>query len=538
MKVCIIQPKYEMDHSRTPDISAWILDALDKCDPTMDLIVLPESSDVPCFAGDEDEMMASYEANNRRLIGKCSETARRCSAVLFVNANHRTPTGLRNTTYAFDRTGAEVGHYYKQHLTPGETSHYHLDSDYTFEYEDTTVIEIDGIRYAFLTCYDFYFYEGYAKLARAKPDIIIGCSQQRSDPHDVSEMMAKFAAYNTNAYVVRASVCMNENGTIGGASMVVTPRGEVLCNFRSKVGMTTVDIDPHKKFFKPGGFGNPDMAHHEYIEKGRRPWKYRPAGPAMVRHDAIMPYPRICAHRGFNSIAPENSMPAFGAAIALGAEEIEFDLWMTKDGEIVSLHDSRIDRVSDGHGLIWDLTYEELLQYDFGIRHGDEFRGMKILTFEEILKKFAGQVIMNVHVKDRCGLTPDIDEAIVRIIALIRQYDCEKYCYFMTGNVPMLKRMRELAPEIARCAGAETMGEDLVDKALETDSCKIQLFQPHFGDDPDSYVKTACEKAHANGIAVNVFWADDPALAKHYLDLGCDVILTNDYQRVSRILEK
>ena len=148
MKVCIIQPKYEMDHSRTPDISAWILDALDKCDPTMDLIVLPESSDVPCFAKDEAEMMASYEANNRRLIGKCSETARRCSAVLFVNANHRTPTGLRNTTYAFDRTGAEVGHYYKQHLTPGETTHYHLDSDYTFEYEDTTVIEIDGIRVA------------------------------------------------------------------------------------------------------------------------------------------------------------------------------------------------------------------------------------------------------------------------------------------------------------------------------------------------------------------------------------------------------
>ena len=537
MKVCIIQPKYEMDHAKTPDISAWILEMLDKCDDSMDLIVLPESSDAPCFPKDEAELLQSYHANNRRLIEKCAETAKRCGAHLFVNALHETPTGLRNTTYAFDRTGCEVGHYDKQHLTPGERTHYHLDSDYTFEYEDTTVIELDGIRYAFLTCYDFYFYEGYAKLARAKPDIIIGCSQQRSDPHDVSEMMTKFAAYNTNAYVVRASVCMNENGTIGGASMVVSPRGEVLMNLRSQVGMDTVEIDPKKKFYKPGGFGNPDMAHYEYIEKGRRPWKYRPAGPAIVRHDALMPYPRICAHRGFNSIAPENSMPAFGAAIALGAEEIEFDLWMTKDGEIVSLHDSRIDRVSDGHGQIWDLTYEELLQYDFGIRHGEEFRGLKILKFEEILKKFAGQVIMNVHVKDIRGLTPDIDEAIVKIIALIRQYDCEKYCYFMTGNVPMLQRMRELAPEIARCAGAETMGEDLVDKALETDSCKIQLFQPHFGDDPDGYVKAACEKAHANNIAVNVFWADDPALAKHYLDLGCDVILTNDYQRVSLILK-
>ena len=66
MKVCIIQPKYEMDHTKTADISAWILDALDRCDETMDVIVLPESSDIPCFAKDEDEMLQSYAENNRR----------------------------------------------------------------------------------------------------------------------------------------------------------------------------------------------------------------------------------------------------------------------------------------------------------------------------------------------------------------------------------------------------------------------------------------------------------------------------------------
>lgn len=79
-----------------------------------------------------------------------------------------------------------------------------------------------------------------------------------------------------------------------------------------------------------------------------------------------MPYPRLCAHRGFNTVAPENSLPAYGAAVALGAEEIEFDLWSTKDGVIVSCHDSTLDRVSDGTGVISDHTYEELLQLDFG----------------------------------------------------------------------------------------------------------------------------------------------------------------------------
>ena len=65
----------------------------------------------------------------------------------------------------------------------------------------------------------------------------------------------------------------------------------------------------------------------------------------MVQNDKNMPYPRVCAHRGFNTIAPENTMPAFAAAIALGAEEIEFDLWATKDGELVTAHDSKLERV-------------------------------------------------------------------------------------------------------------------------------------------------------------------------------------------------
>ncbi|MBQ8005537.1 MAG: hypothetical protein IJ303_04420 [Clostridia bacterium] len=54
----------------------------------------------------------------------------------------------------------------------------------------------------------------------------------------------------------------------------------------------------------------------------------------ILHIDKDMPYPRICAHRGFNTVAPQNTMPAFAASIALCAEEIEFDIWSTKDGEL------------------------------------------------------------------------------------------------------------------------------------------------------------------------------------------------------------
>ena len=92
-------------------------------------------------------------------------------------------------------------------------------------------------------------------------------------------------------------------------------------------------------------------------------------------------------------------MPAFGAAVAMGAEEIEFDLWTTKDGEIVSTHDPVLDRVSDGTGYVYDYTYEELLKYDFGAKYNEEFRGLRIVKFEDILKKFACHTIMNIHIK-------------------------------------------------------------------------------------------------------------------------------------------
>ena len=59
-----------------------------------------------------------------------------------------------------------------------------------------------------------------------------------------------------------------------------------------------------------------------------------------------------CSHRGFNSVAPENTLPAFASAVSLGAEEIEFDLWPTADGEIVVCHDPTVDRTTDGTGSI------------------------------------------------------------------------------------------------------------------------------------------------------------------------------------------
>lgn len=526
MKVCIIQPKYSTDYTQSDTYFAAELEFLAQCDASMDLIVLPEATDIPCLAHTKVESEASAEKYNATILKAAAETAKRCNAVLFINARSQGKDGkLRNTTYAFDRNGRLAGTYFKQHLTPGEITNLQLDSAYTYRPSAPTIMEIDGIRYGFLTCYDFYFYEIFANLARYDLDIIIGCSHQRSDTHQALDVIGRFLAYNTNAYLVRASVSMDEASTIGGCSMVVAPDGTKLLDLKSEVGLATVEIDPKKKYHKPAGFGGEMAAHYQYIEAGRRPWKYRPAGSAILPKDDILPYPRVCAHRGLHIAAPENSMLSFGAAIAMGASELELDLRITKDGQIVCCHDDELERVSNGNGTIATHTYEELLALDFSGNYRAAFGKLRIPTLEEILQKFACHTILNLH----CKFGVEQANCLPRILELLKAYDCEGHVYFMTGDEALLALLQKHAPHIKRCAGAGNDPWGIVARALRYNCKKVQFLKPYLNEE-------MIEQAHENDIRCNVFWSDDPTEAKLFFEMGIDTVLTNAYGQIAPVL--
>ena len=529
LKACVFQPPYALDPADIEKSIQWEMDHLRACDESLDLIVLPEASDRQARTVTREATMSAAHRYNAPLLALCAETAKRCGATLFVNALDFTPLGARNTTFAYDKTGRCVGKYNKEHLVASEHKKLGLDASYMWEWTEPYILEIDGVRYAFMTCYDFYFYENYANIARYKPDIVIGCSHQRSDRHDALETIGRFLAYNTAAYLVRASVSMGLDSPVGGGSMVVSPMGQILGNMYSKVGTLTVEFDPHEKYLKPAGYGNPPATHPSYIEIGRRPWKYRPAGSAIVPAFADAPAKRLCAHRGFSTVAPENSLPAYGAAVALGAAEIEFDLWWTKDGEIVSIHDATLDRVSNGTGKVFEHTLAELKALDFGAKQENKsYAGMKIPTFAEILAKFSCHTIMNIHMKD--WKDQPWDEAhLKRVLHLIDAYDARSHVYFMTSCGPLQDQLARLAPDIPRCMGNRGDNKthpDIVDRAIAHKCQMVQLFKPYFD-------QSLIDRARAAGLRVNVFWSDDPDEAKRFLDMGADTILTNDYLPVS-----
>ena len=190
------------------------------------------------------------------------------------------------------------------------------------------------------------------------------------------------------------------------------------------------------------------------------------------------------------------------------------------------MHDATLERISTGTGKVYEHTYEELLQYDFGVKTGEKFRGMRILKFEEILRKFACHVVMNIHIKTVNNDVPYDETLLQKIIDLIEKYDCAGHVYFMSGNDHVLAQLQRMAPHICRCVGAGKDPWGMVERAEKFGCRKIQLFM-------DKYNQSMIDRAKEKGIILNYCGTDDPAAAKSFLDMGVDVILTNDYQCVA-----
>src|SRR5256886_16194559 len=94
----------------------------------------------------------------------------------------------------------------------------------------------------------------------------------------------------------------------------------------------------------------------------------------------------VIAHRGASGNAPENTLAAFKKAVALGATFIETDLQLSRDAHFVAIHDTTVDRTTNGQGAVHDMTLADLRRLDAGSWFGSEFAGERIPTLEEILE--------------------------------------------------------------------------------------------------------------------------------------------------------
>src|SRR5690554_3040227 len=119
----------------------------------------------------------------------------------------------------------------------------------------------------------------------------------------------------------------------------------------------------------------------------------------------------IYAHRGSSGTYPENTMEAFEAALQEGADGIELDIQLTKDGVPVIIHDETVDRTTDGKGWVKDFTFEELQRLDAGSSFHTDYKGATIPSFEEFLQWFSKtDLLLNVELKSGVVRYPNIEE--------------------------------------------------------------------------------------------------------------------------------
>lgn len=230
---------------------------------------------------------------------------------------------------------------------------------------------------------------------------------------------------------------------------------------------------------------------------------------------------KIFAHRGASGwdtkYAPENTMPAFEKAIEMGADGIELDVQLTKDGEIVICHDEKIDRTSNGTGWLKDYTLVELREFSFSKTH-PEYGDIKIPTLREFMEFMAptGKEL-NIELKTGIIFYDGLEE---RTAAMMREFGMEDMVIYSSFNHHSLKLLKLSVPD-ARIG--LLMGENFVNVPEYPVMMKAEAVHPYYKHIDKDYI----ERCHANGIKVNTWTVDPLVELKRFCDYGVDIIITD-----------
>lgn len=225
----------------------------------------------------------------------------------------------------------------------------------------------------------------------------------------------------------------------------------------------------------------------------------------------------IIGHRGACGYEPENTLRSFAKAIELGADMVELDVQVCRTGELVVIHDDTVDRTTDGHGRVADLSFDELRAFDAG-------QGERIPTLVEVFDLVDRRVPINVELK-----SPKVAAPVSKLIAAYRAkgWDADRFIVSSFDH-PELARFHALQSDIRIGALIGHLPIDLAKYAADlgawSASCNREFINSNFVVD-----------AHERGLKVLVFTVNEPRDIKDMAALGVDGIFTNFPDRARHI---
>lgn len=244
------------------------------------------------------------------------------------------------------------------------------------------------------------------------------------------------------------------------------------------------------------------------------------------------PRPLCFAHRGGAALWPENTLHAFRGALALGITHLETDVHRTRDGHLVVFHDDRLERTTDGHGFIRDLTLREVKRLDAGYRFSPDGRsfpergkGHRVPTLTELFA-LDGRARLNLEMKERGVGLPRA------LLAAIDEADATARVLVAAAKDDVLREFRALAGgrvatgaatlEVTRFWAAARVG---LTRALRVDFDALQV--PVRQGPLTVVTRRFVAAAHARGVQVHVWTIDDANEMQRLVALGVDGIMSD-----------
>lgn len=231
----------------------------------------------------------------------------------------------------------------------------------------------------------------------------------------------------------------------------------------------------------------------------------------------------IFAHRGASGYAPENTLEAFRLAMEQGADGIELDVHLTKDGEVVVIHDETLDRTSNGHGNVRDYTLEELKKFSFH-NHMEKYQGVQIPTLKEVLNLVKNSCMkVNIELKTGIYWYEGIEEKTMDIVKTMGMEDRVIYSSFNHYSIQKVLEQNSDA-ETAYLFSDVPLNMEKYAKDTGVKGLHPAVYHLKMADFLETYMKS--------GLKVRVWTVNNKEDMKMFIDAGVDAIITN-YPKVS-----
>lgn len=245
----------------------------------------------------------------------------------------------------------------------------------------------------------------------------------------------------------------------------------------------------------------------------------------LNRHLILMlenfPTPIILAHRGDLSHAPENTLSSFAQAIQKGADGVELDTKLTSDGYVIAIHDSTVNRTTNGSGKVSSFTLEEIRKLDAGAWFDEKFRGTRVPLLEEVFEVVGKDKMINIELTNY--FTPR-DGLAVKVCEAIKRHNNWSQILFSSYFPSNLKIVAQMFPEAPRGLLALPGILGLWSRSFGFMFGDYQALHAHVS----STSREQMQRAHRLKRRVHVWTANTPEQVQQLKEWGADGIFTDD----------